>query len=112
MTDEQSLLKDLADQCMDDTDRWFPEANVNNLPFMVLALCGEAGELANLVKKVERGSISLADAEKHIDEEIIDVFTYLLNIAGLRGLDLLQAYRNKRNINELRFNRNSIVFGG
>lgn len=105
------LLKNLAQECVEDTERWFGDKDVNNLPFMALALAGEVGEVANLVKKIERGSVELGEVADNLDEEIVDVFTYLLNIAGLRGLDLHQGYKNKRALNELRFNKSNVAFG-
>lgn len=103
VSEPSGLLKELAEQCVADTDRWFGDKDVNNLPFMVLALCGETGELANLIKKVERGSLPFEEAVEDIREETVDVFTYLLNVAGLLGMDLEHAYRMKRYRNETRF---------
>jgi NTP pyrophosphatase (non-canonical NTP hydrolase) len=43
---------------------------------LCLALCGEAGELANLFKKVRRGDFTLSDARQQILNEIADIITY------------------------------------
>ena len=96
-------LQQASKQCYEDTEKWFP--HVNNLGFMALALCGEAGELANLVKKVERGSTDMEEAEGDMVEEVTDVFTYLLNIAHLLGMNLEEEFNRKRSINEKRFRR-------
>jgi NTP pyrophosphatase (non-canonical NTP hydrolase) len=42
----------------------------------VLAICGEAGEAANLVKKVLRGDLSLDHARESLLKELADIMTY------------------------------------
>lgn len=54
-----------------------------DIRFLALALCGEAGEYANEVKKEWRGS-PVAD-EKELDE-LADAYNYLLLSALVRGL--------------------------
>jgi len=95
------MLSYLAKECKEDTDRWFP--NTNKLPFMALAMAGEVGEVANWIKKVERGSHTLEEVREALSEEVVDVFIYLLNIAGLLELDLEEGYYAKRIKNEERF---------
>ena len=41
-----------------------------------LALCGEAGELANIIKKVLRGDRTLEEARADILKEVADVICY------------------------------------
>lgn len=104
---EVNLLVHLARQCESDSGKWFPGAG-GSLAHHVLALCGEVGELANIVKKVERGSLTI-DSEivmLDIESELADVFTYLLNIAALRNIDLFKAYLKKRDYNVKRFGGN------
>lgn len=97
----------LAKQCNDDSLRWFP--NSHNVVHHTLSLCGEAGELANLVKKIDRGSLDIRDANTRyrLMMETTDVFVYLLNIAFLLGLDLQKAYDHVRAENEKRFGNGS-----
>lgn len=52
------------------------------------AVTGELGEAANLIKKVRRGDISIADAQGNIAEELADVQTYLDLLAYRCGVDL------------------------
>lgn len=52
------------------------------------AVCGELGELANLIKKVQRGDITLEDARASIGKECADVLTYLDILAFRAGVDL------------------------
>ena len=57
--------------------------------FLALALCGEAGELANLIKKEWRGSIiDREDWLAKVADEIGDVYAYLQLIACAYELDL------------------------
>lgn len=58
------------------------------------AICGEAGELANLCKKIRRGDkIDLHD----VADEIADVMTYLDLLATRLGIDVEEALRSKFN---------------
>jgi NTP pyrophosphatase (non-canonical NTP hydrolase) len=63
--------------------------------FLVLALCGEVGELANMVKKVWRDDV---DLDEEIREEIADIRVYLELVAdayGIAGSKLDDAVENK-----------------
>jgi NTP pyrophosphatase (non-canonical NTP hydrolase) len=107
---DDNLLVSLARQCASDSLVWFPTTNSETLTAKLvhhaLSLCGEAGELANIIKKIDRGSISI-DAEltrMDLRGEVTDVFVYLLNIAAILKIDLLRAYVEKREFNDKRFN--------
>jgi hypothetical protein len=50
-----------------------------------------------------RGDLRLDDVKQELAEEITDVFTYLLTIAGLLGLDLEKTYLQKLEKNRKRF---------
>lgn len=102
----QSHLWALTQQAREDSSRWFGDASAHDdMPHMVLALCGEAGELANLVKKIQRGSLDPKQAGVYhqLCMETTDVFVYLLNIAGLLSLDLESSNALVRGQNEKRF---------
>ncbi|MGO8896805.1 MAG: MazG-like family protein [Isosphaeraceae bacterium] len=62
------------------------------LNFLALAICGEAGELANLIKKMWRGD---EVDENRIRDEIADIRIYLEHLARHLHLDLDQACENK-----------------
>jgi NTP pyrophosphatase (non-canonical NTP hydrolase) len=97
-------LQDMIAGCTEDSKRWFPDTQ--SVEFMTLAMCGEAGEVANLVKKFARGSISEDRLREMVPEEIIDVLVYLCNIMGLpifEGIDWEAIWLNKRLYNESRF---------
>ena len=62
------------------------------LHFLALAICGEAGELANLVKKLWRGDTVNSE---EIRDEIADIRIYLEHIARLLHFDLDKACERK-----------------
>jgi NTP pyrophosphatase (non-canonical NTP hydrolase) len=62
------------------------------LNFLALALCGEAGELANLVKKIWRGDEIDRD---QIRDEIADVRIYLEHLSRHLDFDLDRACERK-----------------
>lgn len=106
-----NLLVSLRDQCVRDSNIWFP-GEVQTLSHHTLALCGEVGELANLVKKIDRGSLDSNSAivQHDLQSESADVLIYLLNIFGLLDIDPLKAYIEKRTFNDKRFRRD--LLGG
>jgi NTP pyrophosphatase (non-canonical NTP hydrolase) len=93
--------------CLEDSDRYFGDQGLvaKDLKYHILALCGEVGEVANLAKKADRGSLDPHSAEfkYEISMELADVFIYLLNVAGLLRIDLEAAYFAKRDYNHKRF---------
>jgi NTP pyrophosphatase (non-canonical NTP hydrolase) len=56
------------------TGHLFPAYSNTDERFLALALCGEAGELANLIKKRWRDG---ADLQDEIRDEIADIRVYL-----------------------------------
>lgn len=52
------------------------------------AAFGELGEAANLIKKIERGDITLDAARSDLAKELADVQTYLDLLAFRAGIDL------------------------
>lgn len=103
---EDSKLSLMARQCLEDSERWFGDSDiVHSIPHHTLAMAGEVGEFANIVKKIERGSLSMNNAQVRFDlmMELTDVFVYLLNISALIGVDLEKSYMLVRSNNEKRF---------
>ena len=76
--------------------------NDNNISYLALAICGEAGELADKVKKVIRdknGQFYIADLSA-IALELGDILWYAANLAKVLGYDLSDiAQMNIENIN-------------
>jgi NTP pyrophosphatase (non-canonical NTP hydrolase) len=65
----------------------FKPGSIEDRRFLALAMCGEAGEVANLIKKQWRGD-NIPNFEALLEEEIGDTFAYLylLTIAyGMRS---------------------------
>lgn len=60
--------------------------------FFCLELCGEAGELANLEKKLWKGKEIDIEA---VESEVADVFIALHNYANARGISIAQVVANK-----------------
>lgn len=61
------------------------------------AVLGELGELANLIKKVERGDITLDACREEIAKECADVACYLDILSYRLGVDLGAAIMSKFN---------------
>lgn len=105
-TQGTKLLLDMAQQCIEDTERWFGDKpHVNTLLHQTLGMCGEVGEFANVVKKIDKGQLNIDDAATRVRlaEELADVLTYTLSIAGILKIDLEKAYIAVRTKNQRRF---------
>ena len=61
------------------------------------AVTGELGEAANLIKKIERGDMTLDEARPALAKEFADVLTYLDILAFRAGVDLGAATVEKFN---------------
>ena len=102
-------LDEVIDQCINDSQDWFPDV-ADNIPFLALAMAGEAGEVANETKKIWRTVEHSAFRVYEVDtdalrEEVVDTFIYLMNLVGVLEMDIVKAYEAKRAINVERFGR-------
>ncbi|WP_440640257.1 MazG-like family protein [Bradyrhizobium sp. PUT101] len=61
------------------------------------AVLGELGEAANIIKKIERGDMTLDEARPSLAKEFADVQTYLDILAYRAGVDLGEATLQKWN---------------
>ena len=61
------------------------------------ATLGELGEAANIIKKIERGDITLEAAREDLGRELADAATYLDILASVAGINLGQAIIKKFN---------------
>lgn len=70
-----------------------------------MALAGEAGELLELFQWLTEEQSKNLTREQHkaVEEEVADVFLYLLRLADRLGVDLLEAANNKMIINEQKY---------
>lgn len=74
-------------------------------PEWVMATCGELGELANILKKVRRGSKQLdKETLKEIRHEIADTLIYLDLLAYNLGVDLGKCVAEKFNLVSDKYN--------
>jgi len=93
----------IPNQCLEDGAKWFPDAQT---PMdMALGLCGEAGEVAEVIKKLRRKSISFPEAQEMIKGELADVFTYLMALCGMYEVNIYDAYHEKRFDNDGRHSK-------
>jgi len=74
---------------------------------LVLALVGEAGELASVIQWLENVDKEFLDnnfdVRQDLADELADVFIYLLRIADVAGIDILQASEQKMQKNNARY---------
>lgn len=69
----------------------------NNLTYPVLGLCGEAGEVAEKIKKImrDKGGLILDEDREALIKELGDVLWYISAICGELGIELEEvAYKN------------------
>jgi NTP pyrophosphatase (non-canonical NTP hydrolase) len=83
------------------------ELDLRQLEFATLALAGEVGELANLVKRTRRTTLKGSEVDPAWIEamklETADVLAYLLKLSNVMRWDLEALYREKMSRNEARF---------
>ncbi|MCC5625995.1 MazG-like family protein [Nostoc sp. CHAB 5715] len=62
------------------------------------AVTGELGELASLIKKIERGDFTKDAVQRQLSDELADVVIYLDILASRCGVDLGSAVASKFNL--------------
>lgn len=72
---------------------------------LVMALCGEAGELIEHFQWLtpEESDAIMAKRGHEVEDELADVFIYLVRLSDVLGVDLITAAHAKIDRNELRF---------
>ena len=84
------------------------ELNTQNLGFMGLAVAGEVGELANVIKKIWRGSVDedkMKELFNALDEEAVDVLIYLCEIVLTAVPDFDKVWEEKHIVLHERFQK-------
>ena len=110
-------LKELQNLQKDFDLKYFPEFwNIKDyedfldrLEYLTVALTGEVGEFANLVKKMRRDYLHINkernDLLDDLREELTDVFIYTLIAANILEMDLEHWFRRKMMKNQDRFKK-------
>ncbi|MDD3341678.1 MAG: MazG nucleotide pyrophosphohydrolase domain-containing protein [Bacilli bacterium] len=96
--DETSSLKDIQTYIKDMTkERNFNGGTIEN---KMMLLVEEVGELAKAIRiDIKDGVDSSKIYDTSVEEELADVFIYLLDIANRHHIDLLTALQNKERRN-------------
>lgn len=79
------------------------QKNLDMLGFILMGIVGEVGELANIIKKILRGDDLLESKRTDIEEEIADIFIYLMKFCNQMKIDLEGNYLLKLKKNKKRF---------
>jgi len=112
-------------QLQSEIDQFAKERNweqFHTLKNLILALVGEVGELAEIVQwktdveiEAELSPVGLlvraiaeplsdeSDLKSRLEEELADVFIYLLRIASVTDTDLIKAAKIKMQLNQARY---------
>lgn len=85
-----------------DTKSYFPN-HAETLDYLAIAMAGEVGEVCNVIKKFDRGSINGALLREELSKELPDILIYLVMLAEKVGVDLQQAWIDKKEYNDSRF---------
>lgn len=81
------------------------ETNLEELEHLIVCVIGELGEFSNIVKKIRRGDFPLSKAKPDLNEELVDIFVYLLKICAQFDVDLEGEYLKKMQKNEKKFKK-------
>lgn len=73
-----------------------------SLPEIMLLMVEEVGELAKVVRKAHGLHIDASSVQSTAQDELADVFIYLLDLANNLGVDLEEAFRSKEAKNKQR----------
>jgi NTP pyrophosphatase (non-canonical NTP hydrolase) len=103
-------IEDYIQEMQEDSARWFEydDFTSGRLLTFVLGLCGESGEVADLLKKHLRGSKTYEEMKEEMVVELIDVFHYWCLLIGLLGVDVDAVYQLKREFNVQRYERGAV----
>jgi NTP pyrophosphatase (non-canonical NTP hydrolase) len=103
---DPSYIAKMQAEAMNDSKLWFP-GKAMDVVHATLGLCGEVGEFANVIKKIDRGDVKLTSAvvRNNLTSELADVFTYTLVIGAQLNVDLERLYYTKRQFNAERFGK-------
>lgn len=83
--------------------RDLPAISDDEARHLTLAITGESGELANLVKKQWRGDYTMAQIREGVAEELADIMIYCFLLARTFGLDADDICRSKLRVVDSRY---------
>lgn len=94
--EKASLIKGVITEVLhcDNQFGMHTQRNMEGLLYMSNCLCGEAGEVANVVKKLYRDGVT-PDRIEHLHEEIVDVMIYLAELIYVTDMDFDAAWKKK-----------------
>lgn len=86
------------------------DQKINFLKDMTIALTGELGEFANIIKKVSRDRKNLGKEPsgeniQKLKEELTDCFIYLIILSNILEMDIEKQYLKKTKLNHKRFQK-------
>ena len=79
--------------------------DIPKLEHLVVCMLGELGEFSNIVKKIHRGDLNFFEQKNNLEEELTDVFVYLIKICNQMNIDLEKTYLKKMKKNKKKFVR-------
>lgn len=106
MKKKDLTFKELQDACAKRLPLAFPECQTWSEADWIMATVGELGELANILKKIKRGSKKITKKTvKEVELELADTITYLCGfLANCLGINAGEVTREKFNIVSKRYN--------
>jgi NTP pyrophosphatase (non-canonical NTP hydrolase) len=93
LQDFQKYIKEMVEE------RGFDKENIQQIFMLFLEECGEMAKAARKTAGMKTDSNS---EQFHLDNEIADVFIYLLDICNHFDIDLEKAFREKEELNKKR----------
>ena len=81
------------------------------LMYMTNCLCGEVGEVANVVKKLYRDGVT-EERIAHLHEELVDVMIYLAEMVYVTDMNFDEAWHKKHEELRQRWERKKEKAGG
>ena len=88
-----------------DWNKPIDENSIHILEFLIIALTGEVGKTANIIKKIIRGDFKLQEKKDEIAEEIIDIMIYIIKLSYQLNIDIEKEYLSKMEKNNERFKK-------
>lgn len=96
-------LPQIQKDMVEDSLRFFPNVDPDNISYLAHAMAEEAGEFNGVLKKMTRGDYDMDVAYPLLVEENVDLFIYcMLTFFALRA-DPVHAYRIKASKNQERY---------